>query len=504
MTEALKDKCHMINGDTSMTHDHTTDHDECHTKRIKRLEYKGKLILAPMVKVGSLPMRLLALQYGADIVYSEEIIDFKLLNSIRIENKLLGTIDFIDKTDNTLVFRTCAKEKGHLVLQIGTSDGDRAAKVGKMMEQDIDGIDINMGCPKPFSLKGGMGAALLSQPDKVVDILTKLKAAVSIPVTCKIIIFPDVSKTIELVKIIEKTGVAAVGVHGRTKDQRPNDPNNVDAINQIVDSVSVPIIANGGSSNNRNSPMNTYHGIQQFWKESKASSVMIARAAEWNVSVFKESEKLVDIMTVIQEYMYLAIHFDYPECIVKYCVQQMLGSRQTDTEQGKQFLETATMADMCKVLNLEPRYRERQKELGRDALPDHVFSALPVTYKPLVEGLSVVEKFCPFIRAHYGDDNCVNLPKSRLLDYTRLKELEKPLYKVYQEDKKFRAIVDVDGACFSSLSWEKNKRYAEQAAAIVANLNLGIFTPEEKTTLILENKINVNNNSDVIVNNKNR
>jgi len=503
--ENITDKCHNMTQDNYKNDQegHTTDHDECKTKRIKRLDYKGKMILAPMVKVGTLPMRLLALQYGADIVYSEEIIDWKLLNSYRIENKLLGTIDYIDKTDNTLVFRTCAREKGHLVLQIGTSDGDRAAKVGLMMEQDIDGIDINMGCPKPFSLKGGMGAALLSKPDKVLDILTKLKAAVSIPVTCKIRIFTDLSKTIELVKIIEKTGVAAIGVHGRTKDQRPNDPNNVAAIGQIVDSVSVPIIANGGSSNNRNSQLNTYHGIRQFWRESRASSVMIARAAEWNVSVFQESDKLVDIMTVIQEYMYLAIHYDYPECIVKYCVQQMLGSKQTETEQGKQFLETATMADMCKVLNLETRYRERQKELGQDGVPDHVFSALPVNYKPLVEGLSVIEKFCPFIRAHYGDDNCVNLPKSRLITYTRQKDIDKPLYKVYQEDKKFRAIVNVDGSHFSSLSWEKNKRYAEQAAAIVANINLGILTPEEKKTLVLENKLIDNNNINLIVNNKN-
>ena len=81
-----------------------------------RLEYRGKMILAPMVKVGTLPMRLLALEYGADIVYTEEIIDMRLLASERVENKLLGTIDYIDRRDNTLVFRTCPKEKDRLVL----------------------------------------------------------------------------------------------------------------------------------------------------------------------------------------------------------------------------------------------------------------------------------------------------------------------------------------------------------------------------------------------------
>ena len=62
-----------------------------------------------------------------------------------------------------------------------------------MVVDDVDGIDINMGCPKSFSLKGGMGAALLTQPEKIKDILTSLVKAVGsrIPVTCKIRIFND-------------------------------------------------------------------------------------------------------------------------------------------------------------------------------------------------------------------------------------------------------------------------------------------------------------------------
>lgn len=52
----------------------------------KRLNYENKLILAPMVRIGTLPMRLLALDYGADVVYTEELIDWKLLRSFRREN----------------------------------------------------------------------------------------------------------------------------------------------------------------------------------------------------------------------------------------------------------------------------------------------------------------------------------------------------------------------------------------------------------------------------------
>lgn len=166
-----------------------------------------------MVRVGTLPVRLLALRYGADIVYSEEIIDWKLLkcyrevNGMRFltfstvsnrfeENKMflllnwfsdvLGTVDYIDQIDGYVVFRTCSLERNNVVLQIGTSDPQRALRVAKLVENDVAAIDINMGCPKEFSLKGGMGAALLSDPDRAKSILQTLVDNVKIPVTCKI------------------------------------------------------------------------------------------------------------------------------------------------------------------------------------------------------------------------------------------------------------------------------------------------------------------------------
>lgn len=124
--------------------------DECKT----RLTYDNKVILAPMVRVGTLPMRLLALDYGADIVYSEELIDWKFLKSVRrVNGKLnvfetytyklidilflildvLGTVDFLDLSDGTVVFRTCEKEKDKVVVQLGTSDPARALAVAKLM-----------------------------------------------------------------------------------------------------------------------------------------------------------------------------------------------------------------------------------------------------------------------------------------------------------------------------------------------------------------------------------
>ncbi len=326
----------------------------------KKIDYRGKMILAPMVKIGTLPTRLLAIDYGADLVYTEEIIDWRLLRCKRVVNSLLETVDYIDKTDDTLVLRISGKERGKLVLQIGTSDPDRAVRVAKMVENDVDAIDVNMGCPKSFSLKGGMGAALLNHPDKIYKILTSLVAAVSIPVTCKIRIKSDLEKTLELVKVIESTGVTAFAVHGRTKDERPNHANHVDVIQEVVKAATkVPVIANGGSANSRDSPINTHEGIKAFWKETGAASVMIARAAEWNVSVFNP-KGLDNIYNVIDKYLDYAIHFDQPHIVCKYNIQQILGGDQDKTAKGKAFLAAATMQEMCKVFGKEDQFLKRQ------------------------------------------------------------------------------------------------------------------------------------------------
>lgn len=104
-------------------------------------------------------------------------------------------------------------------------------------------MDVNMGCPKPFSVHGGMGAALLKNPDKIKAILTALVKNVSVPVTCKIRILPDLNATLELVKMIESTGVAAIGVHGRYQSQGSSEAAHYHIIKAISQVVKIPLIA---------------------------------------------------------------------------------------------------------------------------------------------------------------------------------------------------------------------------------------------------------------------
>eukprot|EP00045_Choanoeca_perplexa_P014797 m.176393 g.176393 ORF g.176393 m.176393 type:complete len:135 (-) comp16798_c0_seq9:2191-2595(-) len=96
------------------------------------LSYSNKVMLAPMVRGGTLPTRLLALKYGAQVVYGEELIDFRMLECERVVNPVLDTIDFISKADHSVAFRTCAAEKDAVVFQMGTSDPERAVRVAKV------------------------------------------------------------------------------------------------------------------------------------------------------------------------------------------------------------------------------------------------------------------------------------------------------------------------------------------------------------------------------------
>lgn len=111
-------------------------------------------------------------------------------------------------------------------------------------------------------------------------------------------LLPQVEDTVNLVKRIEKTGIAAIAVHGRKKEERPQHPVHCDVIKAISEAVSIPVIANGGSHDF----IKEYADIETFQKATAASSVMIARAAMWNPSIFRK-EGFCPLKDVMQDYI---------------------------------------------------------------------------------------------------------------------------------------------------------------------------------------------------------
>ncbi|OMO56353.1 tRNA-dihydrouridine synthase [Corchorus capsularis] len=294
------------------------------------MEYENKLVLAPMVRIGTLPFRLLAADYGADITYVEEIIDHKLLKCERIVNEYIGSTDFVEKGTGNVVFRTCNEERNRVVLQMGTSDAVRALKTAQMVSKDVAAVDINMGCPKSFSVSGGMGAALLTKPDLIHDILTTLRRNLDIPVTCKIRLLKSPQDTVELARRIEKTA-------------KWNE------IADVVSALSIPVIANGD--------VFEYDDFQRIKAATGASSVMVARGAMWNASIFSPKGKS-HWEDVKREYVRKSILWDNDVKSTKHTLKEMIMHFSClEFPEGKAVIKSENLADLAKVYGEEEYYR---------------------------------------------------------------------------------------------------------------------------------------------------
>ncbi|XP_057784345.1 uncharacterized protein LOC131001781 isoform X1 [Salvia miltiorrhiza] len=313
------------------------------------IDYWNKLVLAPMVRVGTMPFRMLAAEYGAHITYGEEIIDHKILKCERRVNDVLGTIDLVEKGTESVVFRTCPEEKNRVVFQMGTSDPVRALRAAQTVCTDVAAVDINMGCPKAFSISGGMGAALLSKPDLIHDILTTLKRNLDTPVTCKIRLLKSLQDTVELARRIEKTGVSALAVHGRKVADRPRDPAKWNEIADVVAAVSIPVIANGD--------VFEYEDFERIKVATGASSVMVARGALWNASIFSSKGKL-PWEDVKREYLRKSILWDNDVKSTKYTLKEMIVHYSClELPEGKAINKSETLADLARLYEEDMYYK---------------------------------------------------------------------------------------------------------------------------------------------------
>ncbi|ONH68872.1 tRNA-dihydrouridine(20) synthase [NAD(P)+] [Cyberlindnera fabianii] len=275
------------------------------------VDYRGALVLAPMVRAGELPTRLLALRHGADLVWGPEIIDKKIVTCDRIENQKLGTVDYLSHGYTkvpgvtNLVFRTHPKlEAGKLIFQMGTANADVAVQAANMIIDDVDGIDINAGCPKHFSIHAGMGAALLKTPDLLCSILTNLVEKVGKPkgkpISVKIRLLHKEEDTLNLVERLVNTGISNLTLHCRTQEMRNREAPirvSVDKVKKICVDHGVNFIINGALTGRKE-----FEELQEVY--GKDMGGMIAENAERNPSVFSLTP--LDWAPLIKEYIEIA------------------------------------------------------------------------------------------------------------------------------------------------------------------------------------------------------
>nr|XP_031857703.1 uncharacterized protein CI109_006863 [Kwoniella shandongensis]KAA5524775.1 hypothetical protein CI109_006863 [Kwoniella shandongensis] len=281
----------------------------------RELEYREKLVLAPMVRTGSLPMRLLSLYYGAGLVWSPEVVDKAIIGAERTVDPETGVIVY--HKGQGPIFTTHPVERPYLIFQIGSSNPELAVKAAQTVQQDVAGIDLNCGCPKPFSTHSGMGAALLSTPDILLNILRALLDTIPLPISCKIRLLPTQPSTMYLASRILRTGIRNLTVHCRTRDMRSGERALWERLGDIValgKRRNIPITCNGDGEG--------WANWEKIRTVTGADSVMLARSAERNPSIFLPTGPVCNLTQVIPKLLGLAEYTKNPWGNTKFLLMQ--------------------------------------------------------------------------------------------------------------------------------------------------------------------------------------
>ena len=224
-------------------------------------------VLAPMAGVTDLAFRLLAKEMGCGLVVSEMVSAKGLL----YENCRTRELIKIDP-----------RERPTAIQLFGSVPEDLAEAARRVAAAGADIIDFNMGCPTHKIVKNGEGSALLRSVGKAAAILKAMVQAVDIPVTVKIRTGWDAASinVVEVAKALEQSGVSAIAVHARTREQFYSGTADWSLIRQVKQAVRVPVIGNGD--------VRTVQDAQRMLGETGCDAVMVGRAACGNVWIFRQ------------------------------------------------------------------------------------------------------------------------------------------------------------------------------------------------------------------------
>ena len=234
--------------------------------KIGNVELENNVFLAPMAGITDMAYRAICKQFGCGLTYTE----------------MVSAKGLYYKSENTKDLMALAPEEKPAAIQIFGSDPDILASIAaEVQAAGADIIDINMGCPTPKIVRNGDGSALMQKPELVAEIVKKVTAAVTIPVTIKIRKGWDQNSVnaVEIAQAAEENGAMAVTVHGRTREQFYTGQADWDIIKKVKESLRIPVIGNGDIV----SP----ETAKEMLEHTGCDAIMIGRGAEGNPWIFK-------------------------------------------------------------------------------------------------------------------------------------------------------------------------------------------------------------------------
>lgn len=235
--------------------------------RIGKVTLENNVIAAPMAGVTDLPFRLLLKEQGVGLTCSEMV----SAKAIYYNNKNTEALMEVDEREHPFS------------LQLFGSDPQLMAEMVKKIEdRPFDIIDINMGCPVPKVVNNGEGSALMKNPVLAGQIIEAMAKATEKPVTVKIRKgFDDAHvNAVEMARVAQESGAAAIAVHGRTREQYYHGKADWDIIRQVKEAVSIPVIGNGDVVSGESAIA--------MMKQTGCDGVMIGRGAQGNPWIFSE------------------------------------------------------------------------------------------------------------------------------------------------------------------------------------------------------------------------
>lgn len=237
------------------------------------VSFDSPVISAPMAGVTDLPFRLLCRRKGAGLICMEMV----SAKAIYYKNR------------NTEALLEIHPEEVPVSLQLFGSEPKLMAEMAKRIEErPFSVLDINMGCPVPKVVNNGEGSALMKNPVLAGKIIEAVSGAIKKPVTVKIRKgFDDAHvNAVELARIAQESGAAAVAVHGRTREQYYSGKADRDIIRQVKEAVSIPVIGNGDVTD--------AVSAKAMLEETGCDGIMIGRAARGNPWIFEQVREYLE------------------------------------------------------------------------------------------------------------------------------------------------------------------------------------------------------------------